>query len=231
MFILSWSQRQRSCNIKVERVQRYLVKLAGQADMNCAQDKYDLVSYVWLFLNSFWYNGHLRRVEWSEKDQNCELQFQQPDYWPRHSPEKTTFQWPKVSRFLVPRYHVTDLISEQVSDFRFGHGKWLFWCEEKQWKCVFLTLKTDLGHRGVTTWALAIVLTFELYWNFSVSLSLHSIKTLKQFNLCSKNLSNNVTENKKYDLSSDWCWRVAKVLWRAPAISESIPRVMADVLL
>ena len=44
---------------------------------------------------------------------------------------KTTFQWPKVSRLLtmLPRNR---LISEQVSDFRFGHRKCLFWSEEKQ---------------------------------------------------------------------------------------------------
>ena len=39
-------------------------------------------------------------------------------------------------------YHVTDLISEQVSDFCFGHRKCLFRSEEKQLKWLFLTLKT-----------------------------------------------------------------------------------------
>ena len=29
-------------------------------------------------------------VECSEKDQNCKLQFPQPDYWPRHSPDFRT---------------------------------------------------------------------------------------------------------------------------------------------
>ena len=41
------------------------------------------------------------------------------------------------------RYHVTDLIPEQASDFRLGHWKCLFWSEERQWKLLFLTLKTD----------------------------------------------------------------------------------------
>ena len=50
---------------------------------------------------------------------------------------------------LLPRYHITDLISEQVSDFCFGHRKWLFLSEEKQWKWLFLTLKT--GTSGART--------------------------------------------------------------------------------
>ena len=32
-------------------------------------------------------------LECSEKDQNCKLQFPQPDYWPRHSPDfRTVFE-------------------------------------------------------------------------------------------------------------------------------------------
>jgi len=55
-------------------------------------------------------------LECSEKDQNCKLQFPQPDYWPRHSPDFRT---------------VFGIMSEQVSDFRFGHRKWPFWEWEK----------------------------------------------------------------------------------------------------
>ena len=39
----------------------------------------------------FTYSRYL--LERSEKDQNCKLQFPQPDYWPRHSPDfRTVFE-------------------------------------------------------------------------------------------------------------------------------------------
>ena len=57
-------------------------------------------------------------------------------------PEKKPYiKWEKARKPLsnsrkwanfLPRNHVTDGISEQVSDFCLGHRKWLFWSEEKQ---------------------------------------------------------------------------------------------------
>ena len=97
------------------------------------------------------------------------FQFPQPDMERRYSNEQVLFfyilWWSPHSFLNFPRYikwekarkplsigrkwrdylpccHVTDLISEQVSDFGFGHWKCLFWSEEKQWKYLFLTLKT-----------------------------------------------------------------------------------------
>ena len=71
--------------------------------------------------------------------------------WGTENDKKPYVKWEKARKPLsngrkwanyLPRYHVTELISEQVSDFCFGHRKWLFWSEEKQWKWLFLTLKT-----------------------------------------------------------------------------------------
>ena len=71
--------------------------------------------------------------------------------WGLQNEKKPYVKWEKARKPLsngrkwanyLPRYHVTELISEQVSDFCFGHRKWLFWSEEKQWKWLFLTLKT-----------------------------------------------------------------------------------------
>ena len=54
--------------------------------------------------------------------------------------KKPCIKWEKVRKPLsndrkwaafLPCYHVTDLISEQVSDFRFGHQKCPFWEWEK----------------------------------------------------------------------------------------------------
>ena len=54
---------------------------------------------------------------------------------------KPLFKGRKWADYL-PFCHVTDLNSEQVSDFCFGHRKCLFWSEEKQWNWLFLILKT-----------------------------------------------------------------------------------------
>ena len=71
--------------------------------------------------------------------------------WGLQNEKKPYIKWEKARKPLsngrkwanfLPRNHVTDGISEQVSDFCFGHRKWLFWSEEKQWKWLFLTLKT-----------------------------------------------------------------------------------------
>ena len=42
------------------------------------------------FMTSFSSFQNICIIECSEKDQNCKLQFPQPDYWPRHSPDFRT---------------------------------------------------------------------------------------------------------------------------------------------
>ena len=63
--------------------------------------------------------------------------------WGLQNEKKPYVKWEKARKPLsngrkwadyLSRYHVTDLISEQVSDFRFGHRKCLFWSEENHWK-------------------------------------------------------------------------------------------------
>ena len=54
------------------------------------------------------------------------------------------------------------MMSEQVSDFRFGHRKCLFWSEEKQWKRPFLTLKTGPTGTCYSTFFLITDLTPDL---------------------------------------------------------------------
>ena len=57
-----------------------------------------------------------------------------------------------------------------VLRFRFGHRKWLFWSEEKQWKWLFLTLKT--GTSGARNENLRPVLKFRLWRGYVVRNSL-----------------------------------------------------------
>ena len=60
--------------------------------------------------------------------------------WGLQNEKKPYVKWEKARKPLsngrkwadyLPRYHVTELISEQVSDFSFGHQKCLFWEWEK----------------------------------------------------------------------------------------------------
>ena len=44
---------------------------------------------TWCVCNMYTSEGMVTRAEW-KKDQNCKLQFPQPDYWPGHSPNFTT---------------------------------------------------------------------------------------------------------------------------------------------
>ena len=44
---------------------------------------------TWCVCNVYTSEGMVTRAEW-KKDQNCKLQFPQPDYWPRHSPDFRT---------------------------------------------------------------------------------------------------------------------------------------------
>ena len=108
-----------------------------------------------------------------------------------HLTEPAPAQAPGIEIFTITA-RTNWVLSEQVSDFRFGHPKRLFWSEEKQWTGLFLTLKTGTsGARNENLrpvlksglWLVIVVsnlLTFD-HWKVIFSLFLTLYRAFSHF--------------------------------------------------
>ena len=99
--------------------------------------------------------------------------------WGTENDKKPYVKWEKARKPLsngrkwanfLPRNHVTDLMSEQVSDFRFGHQKWPFWEWEKATFTAFPHSRK--GPSGAQNENLRPVLTLGLWRGYVVRNSL-----------------------------------------------------------
>ena len=99
--------------------------------------------------------------------------------WGTENDKKPYVKWEKARKPLsngrkwanfLPRNHVTDLMSEQVSDFRFGHRKWPFWEWEKATFTAFPHSRK--GPSGAQNENLRPVLTLGLWRGYVVRNSL-----------------------------------------------------------